>query len=667
MYIDSINIYNIGPIDKCVIKSKFNENGNPLPVVIIGDNGKGKTILSSYIADALIEIAKKNDTYKDVVNFDGALYKIVGGRNIKYGKSYGLSIISFLNKKNFSYIEKTETTNLQEVSDDLEQNSNYDNIKNKILSDSFIKGITDNIDTRDIKQIFENNVLCFFPSYRSEKPYWLNDKAIKYNEIYNQYEHFNGYLDKEIVVDHSVERNTQWVQSVITDSLIDITYKDEKHPDNLVINGDWKRQQELRKARNNLEKLLELILKVDSVNLLMNYRNQNNGFRIEYKNNHETHENGIISGFKNLSLGQAVLFNMFATIIRHADINNIDKSINLSEITGIVAIDEIDLHLDSEMQYDILPKLIGLFPKVQFIITTHSPLFLLGMDKQFKENYVLLEMPNGKITTTEKFSEFENSYKVLKETSIHEKELSIAIENKIKDMKESSSNKTLIITEGPTDWRHIKYALNKFRKNEGRYLDLDIDFLEYDDNFGEDELVKMKDSLQMLPNNKKYILIADRDTNKKAVEELEEKGNYKKWKNNVYSFRIPVPETRKETPSISIEHYYSDEELKTEIICDDSIKRRMYMGSDFNKIGLNIIEKKRCGDRNKCGENKICIISGNGNEKVFDINDDDGQTTNFALSKKDFVERIVADESREICYQNFSLILDKIKEIIQNN
>ena len=55
MYIDSINIYNIGPIDKCTIRSKFDESGNPYPIVIIGDNGKGKTILSSYIADSIIE------------------------------------------------------------------------------------------------------------------------------------------------------------------------------------------------------------------------------------------------------------------------------------------------------------------------------------------------------------------------------------------------------------------------------------------------------------------------------------------------------------------------------------------------------------------------------------------------------------------------------------
>lgn len=101
MYINSINIYNIGPIDRCLIKPKFDENGNPYPIIIIGDNGKGKTVLSSYIADAIIELAKSNSTYSNIVQQDGAYYKIIGQTNIKNGKNYGATIISFLIMKKF--------------------------------------------------------------------------------------------------------------------------------------------------------------------------------------------------------------------------------------------------------------------------------------------------------------------------------------------------------------------------------------------------------------------------------------------------------------------------------------------------------------------------------------------------------------------------------------
>ena len=48
---------------------------------------------------------------------------------------------------------------------------------------------------------------------------------------------------------------------------------------------------------------------------------------------------------------------------------------------------------------------------------------------------------------------------------------------------------------------------------------------------------------------------------------------------------------------------------------------------------------------------------------VFDISDEDGSTTNYALSKKNFIEKVVKDESKKIDYHAFSLILDKIEEI----
>ena len=40
---------------------------------------------------------------------------------------------------------------------------------------------------------------------------------------------------------------------------------------------------------------------------------------------------------------------------------------------GIVLIDEVELHLHPSWQQTVLPKLMEIFPKVQFIVTTHSP------------------------------------------------------------------------------------------------------------------------------------------------------------------------------------------------------------------------------------------------------------------------------------------------------
>lgn len=51
---------------------------------------------------------------------------------------------------------------------------------------------------------------------------------------------------------------------------------------------------------------------------------------------------------------------------------------NPLEATGIILIDEIDLHLHPRWQRTILRQLQSVFPNVQFIVTTHSPVILQG-------------------------------------------------------------------------------------------------------------------------------------------------------------------------------------------------------------------------------------------------------------------------------------------------
>ena len=118
----------------------------------------------------------------------------------------------------------------------------------------------------------------------------------------------------------------------------------------------------------------------------------------------------IVPNLFGLSTGQTATLNIFLSILRSADLLPIENT-NFSEIRGTVVVDEIDAHLHSDMQYEILPEILSMFPKIQFILTSHSPLFLLGMQKKFGKNgIVLLDLPSGKQTSAEKFSEFEAAY-----------------------------------------------------------------------------------------------------------------------------------------------------------------------------------------------------------------------------------------------------------------
>lgn len=56
---------------------------------------------------------------------------------------------------------------------------------------------------------------------------------------------------------------------------------------------------------------------------------------------------------------------------------------------GIVLIDEIETHLHLELQKAILPLLVQMYPKIQFIASTHSPFILSSIN-----NAVIFDLEN---------------------------------------------------------------------------------------------------------------------------------------------------------------------------------------------------------------------------------------------------------------------------------
>ena len=77
-----------------------------------------------------------------------------------------------------------------------------------------------------------------------------------------------------------------------------------------------------------------------------------------------------------LSAGyQAVLCMIIELAYRAVILNPILENVS-ENITGTVLIDEIEMHLHPAWQWKILEALRGTFPKVQFIIATHSPIIL---------------------------------------------------------------------------------------------------------------------------------------------------------------------------------------------------------------------------------------------------------------------------------------------------
>ena len=64
-----------------------------------------------------------------------------------------------------------------------------------------------------------------------------------------------------------------------------------------------------------------------------------------------------------------------------------------TDAKGVVAIDEIDLHLHPELEQAVLERFMNTFPNLQFIVSTHSPLVLTGVETKDDQNVILRMEP----------------------------------------------------------------------------------------------------------------------------------------------------------------------------------------------------------------------------------------------------------------------------------
>ena len=77
-----------------------------------------------------------------------------------------------------------------------------------------------------------------------------------------------------------------------------------------------------------------------------------------------------------LSSGYQSILSIYADLLMKVEL----KEISAKELSGIVFIDEIDAHLHVSLQRKIFSFFDRAFPKVQFIVTTHSPFVVQSVD-----------------------------------------------------------------------------------------------------------------------------------------------------------------------------------------------------------------------------------------------------------------------------------------------
>lgn len=80
--------------------------------------------------------------------------------------------------------------------------------------------------------------------------------------------------------------------------------------------------------------------------------------------------------FEQLADGFASIFSIVAELI----LRMANKTLTSYDIEGLVLLDEPEAHLHLDLQKKVLPMLTKLFPRVQFIVTTHSPFILSSLE-----------------------------------------------------------------------------------------------------------------------------------------------------------------------------------------------------------------------------------------------------------------------------------------------
>lgn len=135
--------------------------------------------------------------------------------------------------------------------------------------------------------------------------------------------------------------------------------------------GDIQIEENIQAWFNRFEKALRVLLENESIKMEYDYRNYN--FLL--------HQDGRLPfGFNELSDGYSSVIQIVTNLIMRMEKNWLLKGeLSNYNVEGIALIDELETHLHIELQRKILPFLVTFFPRVQFIVSTHSPYVLTSI------------------------------------------------------------------------------------------------------------------------------------------------------------------------------------------------------------------------------------------------------------------------------------------------
>lgn len=629
MYVKDIILYNRAPFDNLHLTLEEKSI-----TVLTAVNGKGKTTILSYIMDAWVEMTRDafRQTYKDK---EDDYYRISAGIHLIDANAPSFVYIRFVhNDKPYDYLDYRNglPKELYEAHVKFEDRIRYNDISATVNKNSSAKIVDGRLKKEIITEVFNNQVMTYMPSYRSEIPNYLSD-AYKTKWEHDVAMRFTGNLRNPLEVTEEFPRLANWLLDLLLDCVLKEQFTKSSVPETVV----W----------NNMNTILRktLISKHPDENVRFAVGNRGKGAeRISvYKNNARIQLYPSIFG---LSTGEQSMIMMFGEIIRQAD--NLHNNIPLERIEGVVLIDEIDKNLHLRLQKEELPVLMQLLPKVQFIVTSHSPFLNMGLADKAQERTSIVDLDNGGVMTTPANNEvYQDTYEMF----LNERNRFAVEYEKVKGILKQLE-RPVVITEGKTDIKHILKAMDML----GIERQFDV-INESEQPDGDGDLKTIIKNLCKIKQNRKVIAVFDRD-NPNVTKEIDDP--YKDYGNNVYAMRIKCPQCRIDEgrTSISIEYMYTNDEIHS--ILPDG--QQLFFGNEFKTDSTRrhtTNKGLRLALPDGCGKDKI--IENNGGQAVFDNSDN-----NHLAKKEDFANAVVNGDIAisQQSWENFRATIDVINQII---